>query len=36
MSDYFQRLKNRIKPFHLLLATYLLIAIAGIIYRVLK
>jgi hypothetical protein len=36
MSDYFQRLRKQFKPFHLLVAMYLLIAIAGVIYRSLK
>jgi hypothetical protein len=36
MRDYFRRTDNKLNPFHLLLAFYLLIALAGIIYRILK
>jgi hypothetical protein len=36
MREYFQRLGKWLKPYHVVHAMYLFIAIAGIIYRLLK
>jgi hypothetical protein len=36
MKDYFYRGGKKFTPFHMLLLFYILIALAGVMYRVLK